>query len=146
MMRSSFVRVLVGCALLTESFAVAFARDDDKTYRCMTKDAVSIREDGSLNREIGKAALETFDKMVINVSSGEVTYPSAGKREQWVVERASQANAIEYVLYPTAASRRGETVANAVTHFIRLREVDQQQLRFMLVTLSYIVTGTCSRL
>jgi hypothetical protein len=146
MMCSSFVRILFVCTLLTGSFAVAFARDDDKTYRCATKDAVSIRPDGTLSKEIGNIALETFDKTVINVSNGKVTYPSDGRREQWVVERASQANAIEYVLYPTAATRRRETVANAVTHFIRLREVDQQQLRFMLITLSYIVTGTCSRI
>ncbi len=134
---------LVLFAMLTLNLGTAFGLD--KTYRCTTKDAVSILQDGTLNKEVGKAALEVFDKIVVDVSNGHITYPGVGKREEWIVEKTS-VNDNDYVLFPSSSRRvNKKTVANAVTHFIRLSAAtDEPQPRFMAFTLSYLVTGTCA--
>ena len=140
----SIMRAFVLFATLTLNFGLAFARDDaSKTYRCITKDAVSILQDGTLNKDVGKAIPEVFDKIVIDVSSGHITYPSVGKRSEWVVEKTS-ANDNDYVLFPNFSRRIDKrTVANAVTQFIRLR-AGEPQPRFIAITLSYLMTGTCA--
>ena len=131
------------CALLTLNSAVTSARDNVLNYRCAAKEGVSIREDGTLDKLVGKVAQEHFDKVVIEIPAGHVTFPSTGTREEWFVEQTS-AKANDFVLYPKLSRRIGHTVANAVTHFIRLRAaVDDAQPRFMAVTLSYIATGIC---
>jgi hypothetical protein len=132
-------------AILTLNFGVAFARDEtSKTYRCITKDAVSILEDGTLSKDVGNAALEHFDKIVIDVSTGHIAYPSIGKLEEWIVQKTG-ANDNDYVLFPSFSRRDKKNVANAVTHFIRLRAATSDpQPRFMVFTLSYLVTGTCA--
>ena len=133
-------------AMLTLNFGVAFARDEtSKTYRCTTKDAVSILQDGTLNKEVGKAALEYFDKIVINISNGNITFPSVGKVEEWIVEKISGGDD-DYVLFKNSSRRIDKkTVANAVTRFIRLRAATgDPQPRYMVFTLSYLVTGTCA--
>jgi hypothetical protein len=133
-------------ALLTLNFGVAFARDETgKTYRCTTKDAVSILQDGTLNKEVGKAAIEYFDEIVINVSNGNITFPSVGKVEEWIVEKISVGDD-DYVLFRNSSRRIDKkTVANAVTRFIRLRAATgDPQPRYMVFTLSYLVTGTCA--
>ena len=144
--RISIRHMLVVFAILMLNLSVAFARDEtSKTYRCITKDAVSILEDGTLNKEVGKTALEHFDKIVIDVSSGHITYPSVGKREEWTVAKTS-AYDNDYVLFHSLSRRIDKnTVANVVTHFIRLHAANgDPQPRFMVFTLSYIVTGTCA--
>ena len=142
----SIICAFVLFAMLTLNFGVAFARDEtSKTYRCTTKDAVSILQDGTLNKEVGKAALEYFDKIVINVSNGNVTFPSVGKVEEWIVEKISGGDD-DYVLFKNSSRRIDKkTVANAVTRFIRLRAATgDPQPRYMVFTLSYLVTGTCA--
>ena len=142
----SIRHMLVVFVILTLNLAVAFARDEtSKTYRCVTKDAVSILQDGTLNKDVGKAALEVFDKIVINVSNGHIAYPSVGKLEEWTVIKTS-ADDNDYVLFRSFSRRIDKkTVANAVTHFIRLRAATgDPQPRFMVFTLSYLVTGTCA--
>jgi hypothetical protein len=142
----SIRQMLVAFVILALNSGVALAQDEtSKTYRCITKDAVSILQDGTLNKEVGKAALEVFDKIVIDVSNGHITYPSVGKREEWIVQKTS-ANDNDYVLFPSFSGRIDKkTVANAVTHFIRLRTATSDpQPRFMVFTLSYLVTGTCT--
>ena len=132
--------------VLTVNFGVAFAQDETrKTYRCTTKDAVSIMTDGTLNKEIGKAASEVFDKMVINLSTGNITFPSAGKVEKYIVAKIS-ATDNDYVLFQSLTRRIDETtVANAVSRFIRVRaERGDPQPRFAAFALSYLVTGTCA--
>jgi hypothetical protein len=141
----SIMRMLAVFAILTLNSAIAFARDETgKIYRCTTKDAVSVLQDGTLSKSIGEVALKPFDKIVIDVSSGHVSYPSVAKRDEWLVEKTG-VNDDDYVLYPKPARRFGSDVAWAVTHFIRLRAGDAQP-RFILVTLSYLVSGTCELL
>ena len=131
------------CALLTLNSAVTCARDNVRNYRCAAKEGVSIRDDGTLDKLVGKVAQEHFDKVIIEIPAGHVTFPSTGKREEWVVEQTSE-KANDFVLYPKSSRRIGHTAANAVAHFIRLRAaVDDPQPRFMAVTLSYIATGIC---
>ena len=130
---------------MTLNSAVAFARDETgKTYRCITKDAVSVLQDGTLSKLIGEVALKPFDKIVIDVSSGHVSYPMLTTRDEWVVEKTG-INDDDYVLYPKPARRFGSNVAWAATHFIRLRAGDGHP-RFVLVVLSYLVSGTCELL
>ena len=142
----SIMCALVLFAILSLNLGTAFARDEtSKTYRCITKDAVSILQDGTLNKEVGKAALEYFDKIVINVSNGNITFPSVGKVEEWIVEKISGGDD-DYVLFKNYSRRIDKkTVANAVTRFIRLRAATgDPQPRYMVFTLSYLVTGTCA--
>jgi hypothetical protein len=140
------MRMLVVFVILALNLTVAFARDEtSKTYRCIAKDAVSILQDGTLNKEVGKAALESFDKIVINVSNGNITFPSVGKVEEWIVEKISGGDD-DYVLFRNSSRQIDKkTVANAVTRFIRLRAATgDPQPRYMVFTLSYLVTGTCA--
>ena len=146
MFRLLTMRLFVVFAILTLNFGVAFARDEtSKTYRCTAKDAVSILEDGTLDKEVGKqVALKAFDKIVINTSDGTITFPSVGKVEEWTVAKTSL-NDNDYVLFQNSSRRTDKiTVANAVTHFIRLRAATgDPQPRFVVFALSYLVTGTC---
>jgi hypothetical protein len=136
-------RIFLVYTILTLNLVVAFARDDTRTYRCLAKEGVSILEDGTLNKIVGKIAQEHFDKVVIEIPSGHVSFPSVGTKEEWIVETTS-VEKDDFVLYPKVARRVGHTAANAVTHFIRLRAtVNDTQPRFMAVTLSYIATGIC---
>jgi len=138
----STMRLLVACAIVTLSAPAAVARDDTgKVYRCETKDAVSMQQDGTLSKLIGEAALKPFDKIVIDVSNGHIAYPSVATLDEWIVETPGGSND-DYVLYPKSARRFGKTAARAVTRFIRLRT--DTQPRFILVTLSYLVSGTCA--
>ena len=52
----------------------------------------------------------------------------------------------DYVLFKNSSRRIDKkTVANAVTRFIRLRAATgDPQPRYMVFTLSYLVTGTCA--
>ena len=134
---------LVLFAVVALDLGAAFGRD--KTYRCTAKDAVSILQDGTLNKEAGKTFHEVFNNIVIDVSNGHITYPNVGKWEKWTVETTS-VDDNDYVLFPSHSRRIDKkTVANAVTHFIRLRAATGElpQPRFMAFTLSYLVTGTC---
>ena len=108
------------------------------------KDAVSILQDGTLNKLVAKAAIEVFDKIVVDVSNGHITYSSSGKRETWTVTQ-TRANENDYVLFRSSSRRfDNKTVADAVTHFIRIRASAGEQPRFMAHALSYLVTGTCA--
>ena len=127
-------------------FGATFAREEiSKTYRCIAKDAVSIREDGTLNKEVGEKIIEAFDKIVIDVSNGHITFPNSGKREEWIVGKTS-VDDNDYVLFPSLSRRiTKKAVADAATRFIRLRVTnDKQQARFMAFTLSYLATGICT--
>ena len=88
----STVRLLAAVAILTLNVPAAFARDDTgRVYRCETKDAVSLQKDGTLSKLIGEAALKPFDKIVIDVESGHISYPSTGTREEWIVQKPGSA-------------------------------------------------------
>ena len=132
---------LIVFAILTLNLAVAFAQDEtSKTYRCAAKDAVSVLDDGTLSKEVGKAvALKVYDKIVINVSNGNITLPSFMKVQEWIVEKTA-VNKNDYVLFPKPTQKA--IVANAVAHFIRLNAGLPQPI-FAAVALSYLVTGTC---
>ena len=145
MFRSSLTvtRLLAVTAILALTPPAAYARDDTgKVYRCETKDAVSIQKDGTLSKLLGEAALKPFDKIVIDVESGHISFPSSGTREEWIVQKPGSDND-DYVLFPSAARRFRMTAARAVTHFIRVRTADTPP-HFILVTLSYLVSGTCA--
>lgn len=139
----STMRTIFIFAALALNIGAALAVDaNSKTYRCVTQDAVSLLQDGTLSKLHGEVALKPFDKIVIDVSSGHISYPSVATLEEWVVEKTG-VNDDDYVLYPKPARRLGSNVAWAVTHFIRLRAGDGHP-RFILVTLSYLVSGTCA--
>jgi hypothetical protein len=139
----SIARLLAVVAILTPNVPAAFARDDTgKVYRCETKDAISIQKDGTLSKLLGEAVLKPFDKIVIDVESGHITYPSSGTREEWIVQKPGSGDD-DYVLFPSSARRFRMTGARAVTHFIRVRTADTPP-RFILLTLSYLVSGTCA--
>lgn len=126
----------------------AFAKDapPSTTYRCHAKDGVSVMQDGTLNKTIGQAAMKEFDKIVINVADGQITLPFRGHRQKWLVQK-SDIEDNDYVLFPNDARQRGHTIANVMTQFIRLRATQKDpQPRYIVVTLSYIVTGTCELL
>lgn len=140
---SLFARLLAAAAVLTINMPVAIARDDTgKVYRCETKDAVGMQKDGTLSKLLGEATLKPFDKIVIDVESGHISYPSSGTREEWIVQKPGSDDD-DYVLFPSAARRFRMTAARAVTHFIRVRTADTPP-HFILVTLSYLVSGTCA--
>jgi hypothetical protein len=129
-------------AMLMLNLEVAFGRDDpSKTYRCTAKDSVSVQDNGTLTKGIGEVHRKYFDGIVIDILTGDVTYPSTGIRENRVVQKTG-ADANDYVLIPSSALRRKKTAANAVTDFIRL-DASKPQATFMAFSLSDLVTGTC---
>jgi len=137
--------VLLSAILTLIISGSALARDDtDKTYRCTAKDAVDVQDDGTISALVGKAFLKDYDKMVIDLKTGRVTYPLTGVREERVVQQTGVFNN-EYVLVPSSIFHRNKAVANAATDFIRMRTAtsSQPQTLFMVFSLSYLVTGTC---
>ena len=90
-------------------------------------------------------SIDIFDKVVVDVSNGHITYPSSGKREEWTVAQTN-ANENDYVLFRKSSRRliNNKAVADAVTRFIRIRATAGEQPRFMAYGLSYLVTGTCA--
>jgi len=138
----SIMRAFVLLAMLTLNLEVAFGRDDtSKTYRCTAKDSVSVQDNGTLTKGIGEVHRKYFDGIVIDILTGDVTYPSTGIRENRVVQMTG-ADANDYVLIPSSTFRRKKTAANAVTDFIRL-DASKPQATFMAFSLSDLVTGTC---
>jgi hypothetical protein len=143
----SIVRMVVLFAILTSG--AAFGGDAvGKTYRCTAKDAISLEDNGTLDKNpIGDARRKYFDGMVINVLNGEVAYPSGGQREKravQVTDVVGEADARDYVLIPDTAFQRKKAVAKALTDFIRLRvQAREPQVTFAAFSLSQLVTGTC---
>jgi hypothetical protein len=132
-------------AILTLLVRPLFARDDiSKTYQCAAKDAVDVQIDGTISGLVGKSFLKKYDKMVVDLKTGHVTYPVTGIREERVVQQTGVFNN-EYVLVPSFIFHRNKTVANAAFDFIRVRTAtaDQPQTIFMVFSLSHLVTGTC---
>ena len=140
----SIACALVLFAMLTLNLGAAFGREATKTYRCTAKDAVGVQPNGTLDKDDpgAKFSREHFDRMVIDVQSGNITYPSSGIRENRVVQRTSVAD--DYVLIPSLYFRRNKGAANATTDFIFLRTATgKPQATFSAFQLSYLVTGTC---
>jgi hypothetical protein len=138
----SIMRPFVLSAVLTLNLGVAFGRDNaSKPYRCTAKDSVSVQDDGTLTKGIGEIHRKYFDGIVIDVLTGDVTYPSTGIRENRVVQKTG-ADANDYVLIPSSTFRRKKTAANAATDFIRL-DASKPQAIFLAFSLSDLVTGTC---
>lgn len=131
--------------MLTLNLEAAFGQDDaGKTYLCTAKDAVGVEDNGTLNKDDpgAKADRKHFDRMVISVPSGHITYPSDLIREDRTVQRTNVGN--DYVLISSFHFRRNKTAANATTDFIRLRiAAGRSQATFIAFQLSYLVTGTC---
>jgi hypothetical protein len=142
---TSISRALILFAMLTLNFGVAFGRDDPgKTYRCTAKDAVGIQDNGTLDKSDPGAEIrrQHFDRMIISVPSGHITYPESTTREERVVQRTSVAD--DYVLVPSVYFRRKKTAANATTDFILLHTATgKPQATFIAFQLTYLVTGTC---
>ena len=144
----SIVRMVVLFVILASG--AASGRDAaGKTYRCTAKDAVSLEDNGTLDKNpIGDVRRKYFDGMVINVLNGEVAYPSAGQREKRAVQVADvvgETDARDYVLIPDTVFQRKKAVAKASTDFIRLRvqTTREPQVTFAAFSLSQLVTGTC---
>ncbi len=131
-------------ATLTLNLNEAFGRDAPTTYRCTAKDAVGIEPDGTLNKNDPGADIKRKEywRIVVDVRSGDVSFPEAGKLEKKVVQKADASG--DYVLFPDYAFRRNKAAANATTDFIRLHVGDgQQQATFRAYSLTYLLTGTC---
>ena len=141
----STARALVLFAMLTLSLQAAFGQDNaSKTYRCTAKDAVVVEDDGTLSKDDPRAEIgrQHFDRMVISVPSGHITYPSSNIQEDRTVQRTSVAD--DYVLIPSLYFRRSKTAANATRDYIVLRTATgKPQATFMAFSLSDLVTGTC---
>jgi hypothetical protein len=142
--------VVFGTSLLFAKAMLApptvFAAEDASTYRCFAKDSVSMQPDGTLNRSMADQEIKSIDKVVIDLATGDVTFPSTGNREKWAIERMPGVDNV-YVLYPKSDSFfSGNSVAIATTRFIRLRVEADGQARFMALLLSNLVTGTCELL
>jgi hypothetical protein len=140
----SIMCALALIAMPTFDAGAAFGRNADKTYRCTAKDAVGIEDNGTLAKNDPGAEIHRkhFDKMVIDVVSGDISYPSDGILENRVVQRAGASG--DYVLLPSFSFRRSKTAANATTDFIRLHiGTSEPQATFRAYSLSYLVTGTC---
>jgi len=141
----SITRALVLFAMLTLNFGAAFGRNDvNKTYRCTAKDAVGIQDNGTLDKSDPGAGIgrKHFDRMIISVPSGHITYPDSLMQEDRVVQMTSVTD--DYVLISSLYFRRNKTAANATTDFIRLRTATgKPQATFTAFQLSYLVTGTC---
>ncbi len=101
-------------------------------------------DDGNINRPVVQAFRKKYDKMVIDLKTGHVTYPLTGIREERVVQQGGVFND-EYVLVPSFIFQRNKTVANAATDFIRIRTAtaSRPQPIFMAFSVSYLVSGTC---
>ena len=144
----SITRALVLFAMLTLNLGAAFGKASaSKTYRCTAKDAVAVEDNGTLDKSDPGAEVrrQLFDRMVISVPSGHITYPSTDIREDRIVQMTGVAE--DYVLISSLYFRRNKTAANATTDFIRLRTATgQPQATFTAFQLSYLVTGTCELL
>ncbi len=135
-------------AMLTLDLGVALGQNDTRTaYRCTAKDAVTIRDDGTFDKDpIAEARRKYYDKIVINPLTGAITHPNDGSRENW--RAIQQAGTNDYVLIPEKISdvslRAQKDVATAVTDFIRVRAgLNEPQVTFIAFSLSSLVTGTC---
>ncbi len=141
--------IFITCALVLFAVPIlnlgaAFGREATKTYRCTAKDAVAVEPDGTLSKDDpgAKFAREHFDRMVITVPSGSISYPNSGTLETRVIQRTSVAD--DYVLIPSVFFRRTKGAANATTDFIFLHVATGiPQAIFSAKRLSYLVTGTC---
>ena len=142
---SIFITRLVIFATLTLNLEDAFGQDNaSRTYQCAAKDAVAVEDNGTLDKSDPGAEVrrQHFDRMVISVPSGHITYPSTDIREDRIVQMTGVAE--DYVLISSLYFRRNKTAANATTDFIRLRTaIGQPQATFTAFQLSYLVTGTC---
>lgn len=141
--------IMVSCALvlatLILNFGVAFGRDDDgKIYRCAALDAAGIQPGGTIDKNDPGAEIhrKRYDKMVVNLATGDIAYPSSGVLEEWVLQKSSLG---DYTLFPSVSLRRKTTGAKATTNFIRLHAntANTSYVTFMAFSLSYLVTGTC---
>jgi hypothetical protein len=141
----SSARAFVLFAILTLNLGVALGRDDaSKTYRCTAKDAVSLQNNGTVDRDsIAKTHRKNLDGIIINTLTGAITYAS-GSRDIWrVVQEGNSAN--DHVLIPRIFFQEAnKAAATAATDFIRVRAWSSQpQATFMAFSLSILVTGTC---
>jgi len=141
----SIIGAFALAAALTFSSSEALGSGASSTiYRCTAKDAVGIEPDGTLSKQDPGADIKRkeFWRIVIDVHSGDVSFPEAGKLETQVVQRADASG--DYVLFPKYAFRRNKTAANATTDFIRLHVGgDKEPVTFRAYSLTYLVTGGC---
>ena len=140
--------MLVLSAVLTLDLGVAHGQSDaSKTYQCTAKDAVTIRDDGTFDKDpIAEARRKYYDRIVINPLTGTITHPSDGSRENWRAIR--EASTDDYVLIPEKISdvslRAQKDAATAVTDFIRVRAgTNEPKVTFIAFSLSNLVIGTC---
>ena len=76
-------RTLVLFAVLALALGAALGQNDaSKAYRCTAKDAVTIRDDGTFDKDpIAEARRKYYDGIVISPLTGTITHPSDGSRE-----------------------------------------------------------------
>jgi hypothetical protein len=140
--------MLVLSAVLTLDLGVAHGQNDaSKTYQCTAKDAVTIRDDGTFDKDpIAEVRRKYYDRIVINPLTGTITHPSDGSRENWRAIR--EASTDDYVLIPEkipdVSLRAQKAAATAVTDFIRVRAgTNEAKVTFIAFSLSNLVIGTC---
>lgn len=139
-------RTLVLFAVLTLDLGTALGQNDaSKAYRCTAKDAVTIRDDGTFDKDpIAEARRKYYDGIVINPLTGAITHPSDGSRENWRAIR--EASTEDYVFIPEKipdiSLRAQKDAATAATDFIRVH-TNEPQVTFIAFSLSNLVIGTC---
>ena len=132
-------------AALTLNTAVASAQPHtDKIYRCTAKDAISVQANGTISKDdpAAEARRKHFESMTIDVTSGAISYGSAGIRERRVVQELDED---DHILIPrTSFIQRKKSAAIAATDFIRVRSSPHDsQVIFVAVSLATVVTGIC---
>lgn len=147
-------RRVIAFSILGLSLSPAFAQEG--TYQCAAKDAAYVTREGVFDRSIGQVAQKIFDKVVFDIPGGHIffpafsasataiTFPAFHERMDWKVEKTTLGDG--YVLFPSAAFHLGHSIANGTSTFIRLYVAPDEQMKFMGVALSYVITGTCQRL
>ena len=142
------IRTLVLFAVLVLDLGAALGQNDgSKAYRCTAKDAVTIRDDGTFDKDpIAEARRKYYDGIVINPLTGAITHPSDGSRENWRAIR--EASTEDYVFIPEKipdiSLRAQKDAATAATDFIRVHaRTNEPQVTFIAFSLSNLVIGTC---
>lgn len=140
-MKTWFVVIAVFCCVSGSAYA---QKNDAKTYRCTTKDAVNLEENGVLARKTGTGALylKNYNGVIIDTLTGAITYAD-GSRQIWrVVEQGDDEN--DHILIPQYPFKDTDELASiAATDFIRVSWKGKPEVTLMVFSISILVTGSC---
>src|SRR5262249_43614403 len=136
---------LVAIVIIRTSDLAVAQNVSGKLYRCISKDAVVLQDNGSLGRyTASEFSRKLYDGIVIDTLTGAITWAGAsGTRQLWrVVGKGGDYN--DHILIPEPPFSGLDLAPIAATDFIRVRDWAQnKQVTFLAFALSTLVTGTC---